>query len=455
MSSKPTGARSNLSPTLVILLSLSASPSRAEVACRDRFLWPFSNTSIWNTAIGSDAVYAPLNLYPIRDESANTIHAPPANFHIDQDWAIDSREKHGSHEIVNATWFDDAGAFPAPHCVDSNCCLLNTSVLTPKATVPLPNTLFTDCLPNNNAAAVLLPDNRTLLQMQPFYRPHTTTRTGVEDRDRPFMAWYHRGAPQDFPWELDILGGGALGAHGGSGLSALGGSLRLGELAKRNEHVPIRHALKLELWAHAWYFGGVPALQNATGGNGGRNQYLWPATGSDSGSQKSCVDHGLYCGTDRHLAPGALLAVPPSVAGDLNSSINTIVGRKVLQALTDYGGYVVDSTGSQAGGAALCAEPSVIDEVLREYDISLNISHPVVRGDRRGRSNSEYKSIDSKVIQQRKEEHRHSSSLTPSELLYEDLLAIFRSLHAVTNNGPGVIGGGGVQRQAPAPPICI
>lgn len=45
-----------------------------------------------------------------------------------------------------------------------------------------------------------------------------------------FVCWYryHQGAPQDFPWEVDIESDGALGAHGGSGLSALGGSIRLG-----------------------------------------------------------------------------------------------------------------------------------------------------------------------------------------------------------------------------------
>jgi hypothetical protein len=46
----------------------------------------------------------------------------------------------------------------------------------------------------------------------------------------------------------------ALGAHGGSGLSALGGVIRLHEIGP--DAPPIRHALKLELFAHQYYYGG-------------------------------------------------------------------------------------------------------------------------------------------------------------------------------------------------------
>jgi len=39
---------------------------------------------------------------------------------------------------------------------------------------------------------------------------------------------------------------------GGSGLSSFGGAIRLGELLPGAP--PIQHALKLELFAHAYYF---------------------------------------------------------------------------------------------------------------------------------------------------------------------------------------------------------
>jgi len=45
----------------------------------------------------------------------------------------------------------------------------------------------------------------------------------------------------------------------------------------------------------------------------------------------------------------------------------TAVGAKIKQALIDYGGYFVDDTGSQRGGAAICMEPGVSTEVAKAY----------------------------------------------------------------------------------------
>jgi hypothetical protein len=52
----------------------------------------------------------------------------------------------------------------------------------------------------------------------------------------------------------------------------------------RSKQGPIRHALKLELFAHQYYYGGPSArqLNPPTEANGGRTQYVWPATGSDA-----------------------------------------------------------------------------------------------------------------------------------------------------------------------------
>ncbi len=46
-----------------------------------------------------------------------------------------------------------------------------------------------------------------LAQFQPFYRPKP---------GGAFVAWYHTGAPQPFPWQIDVLGDGTYAAHGGS-----------------------------------------------------------------------------------------------------------------------------------------------------------------------------------------------------------------------------------------------
>ena len=151
--------------------------------------------------------------------------------------------------------------------------------------------------------------------------------------------------------------------------------------------------------------------------SGGRNQYVWPAIGSDSGSQEGGK---LYFGQDRFLAPGALLAIPPSLSGTLG--LTTPVAAKIEQALTDFGGYLVDDTGAKAGGAALCMEPGVSDEVVEAYGPQ--------------------------------QDFHIQNAVKPGTPLYADLLKIYRSLAVVTNNKPGSIGGGGKKRRPPPPPFC-
>lgn len=370
------------SPSDVMSWQASTATSTADVACRDRFLWPFNSSSIWNTAIGSDAVYVPAGIY----DGSSHLKGIPVQFHNDQDWLILTTE---NDPLV--PWLDDSGNFPG------GCSASGKQ----KASIPMPLNFTTDCEANNNGAGVLLPDNETLIQMQPLYR---ATAGG------PIVAWYHTGAPQPFPWNISILGDGNLGAHGGSGLSSFGGTVRLGELL--NSTGPITHALKLELWAHAYYYFDWGTANYSS-------CYTWPAIGCDG-----YWDHpgDGYNGTNPHLKPGALLAIPPSDAPALRANITTAVGLKILDALVDYGGYIVDDTGSENGGGAICMEHGVNDEVMAAYNVSIAITDP----------------------------------LTPKQgpTLYWDLVNIFRTLSVVVNNGPGNVGGGGTPRQPPPPPIC-
>jgi hypothetical protein len=57
-----------------------APAAAAAPACRDRFLWPFNATSIWNTPIGDGAVYIPAGIYV--DDSGD--HGPPVEIHNDE-----------------------------------------------------------------------------------------------------------------------------------------------------------------------------------------------------------------------------------------------------------------------------------------------------------------------------------------------------------------------------------
>ena len=147
---------------------------------------------------------------------------------------------------------------------------------------------------------------------------------------------------------------------------------------------------------------------------------MWPATGSDGGTNKA--PGGLYGGKDPHVAPGALLAIPAAVGAGINTS--TVVGGKIKQALIDYGGYIVDDTGA-GNSVAVCMEAQVNDEMRKAYGYAMTYPHGV------------------------------SSALSDKgRALYNDLLLIFRALHAVTNNGPSSIGGGGTPRVPRKPPIC-
>ena len=259
---------------------------------------------------------------------------------------------------------------------------------------------------------VLLPDNVTLVQMQPVYR----CAFGA-----PILARFGNatdGCPQQFPNVTSILGDGALGSHGGSGLSGVGGTIRVGELLPSSP--PIPHALKLEL-QHQWYYG-QKRLQPATPENGGRGQYVWPATGSDSDSGSQKAPGGLYGGTDPNIAPGALLAIPATVADTI--TCNTMIGQKIKEALVNYGGYIVDDTGA-GNSVALCMDALVNAEMRAHYGYAMT-SPAGVSG----------KASD------------------PGKELYEDLLKLFQALHAVTNNGPDSIGGGGTPRVPTKPPIC-
>lgn len=271
------------------LLAIATLTRALAEPCRDRFLQPFSSQSIWNTPIGSGAAFVPAGLFDGvfgNSTCGREPCGPPLSFHNDQDFIVRTTQRDPLTDWV------DQGNWNG----SQNKCAVVGKVV---RQLPLPFN-WTSASDggrsaanqmNNNAMGVLLPDNRTLVQMQPAYRCSA---------GGPLLAVFGNqsdGCPQQFPNVTDILGEGAAGSHGGSGLSGVGGSVRLGELLPHTG--PIQHALKVtdlllcvkshpaivpkvELQSR-WYFGGW-ALQNATAANGGRVQYLWPARGSDGGT---------------------------------------------------------------------------------------------------------------------------------------------------------------------------
>eukprot|EP00045_Choanoeca_perplexa_P006800 m.58790 g.58790 ORF g.58790 m.58790 type:complete len:427 (-) comp13792_c0_seq1:73-1353(-) len=404
--------------------------------CRDRFLHPFASSSIWNVAIGSDAEFVPANIYiPRRDQykcdppltgkldsrhecipgkqvestefeamcvnqgccydprdgaCVHTAGQPPQSFHNDQDFILRT-----TNQDPWAEWYDQGSWSPVDHCKV-------TGRQVPSIRLPYNWTTAianqSAGQENNNGLSILLPDNRTLVQTQPAYRCQP---------GGPLMSTYNGGCPQPFPWQQDILGPGTWGAHGGSGLSAMGGAIRQGELSP--DSPPIAHTLKLELFAHEYYFGDP----NSTCYPKPSCTYAWPAVGSDA---YTFSGGNRYNGSNPYLKPGALLAIPSNLQSQVNTT--TVPGAKIKQALVNYGAYLVDDTACDT--AAVCMQAEVTQELMDDYGINIAINNQA----------------------------------QPGQPFYNDLVTIFQHLHIVSNNAISRPGGGGQPLQPPAPPIC-
>ncbi len=335
--------------SLCFLLSLCVvqAVSSAEER-RDPWLWPFASDSIWNHPIGSEARYVSAGL------------KPEGGFAIDVEILLrvapDAPER---PLFAPKSWETRSGGtqhLPPVRINDQD-------------TVPDAQRWWTP----NFCAALLMPDNRTVRHLAPLCRP---------EPGGPVFAF-------DFG-TTDLFGDGIRGSHGASRMSALGGSVRLGELTGAE---PIRHALKCCVFANRYcYFGDD------------RKGYRWPAAGADSYADKE-----TYGGSNRAVVMGSLLALPPNV--DL-SRLQTPVGRKLAAAMRDYGCYIVDDAAHDV--FYLCAERGVEEEAEEKF----------------GRKLAQW-----------------------PELL-QDIHFLLPMLAVVDNNAPDRIGGGGRPRAALAPPLA-
>lgn len=278
---------------------------------RDKWLWPFAQDSIWNLPIGSEAQYSPANL-PIADRSS-----------VDYDLLFKIPDGSPLRPLY------DPGSW-TQRCSGTKT-YKNLSILIPDdLIVPDAINLVLKYHTPNNAAALLQPDGKTIIQLEPMAR---CVKAGP-------VYGYH--------WpkkDLDLYSQGIAGGHLGSGLSSIGGTIRKGELISND---PIRHVLKLELWEK--YINYDPG--SLTPG------YRWPADRADSAAPT------IYKGKNPQIVMGTLFAIPPNVTVD-NLGLTTPAGKKLFHALQDYGGYHVDTTGVDA--YAIAVEPGVEDEFQATY----------------------------------------------------------------------------------------
>jgi hypothetical protein len=342
---------------------------KAQEEVRNPFKQPFSSTSIWNMPIGSGAVYV----------HAGIERAMAKGMTIDEDLIVLTPDVPQIEIFTNyAGWNRNKS-----RCEPEGDLLFSAPI--PDNFVVSPEKW--DGLTPNSGLAVLMPDGRTIKQTQPFAR----CKTG-----KPATSQYMFG-------DEDLYGEGYYGAHGGSGLSAIGGALRLGELLP--ESGPIQHVLKVNLFGQKNFY-----YDNETKG------FRWPAKAADSYAEKN-YGKAQTQPVVEECRMGALLALPPFI--DLDSlGFETVPGRRLAEAFRDYGAYVVDDTAWDV--YALVTEWGPDGRVKDEFEEAWGFP------------------IDP------------NSKDTPWS---RDMDRIFLNLHVVVNNTKESIGGGGEPRKPLAPPI--
>jgi len=244
--------------------------------------------------------------------------------------------------------------------------------------------------PNSNAA-FLLPDGDTLLQLVKVSRCAARGPVYAPDFTR---------FPDNRGMESVRGDGVSGGGQGASGMSSLGGTIRLGELTGDR---PLQHAIKLNPWARKYlhYSLEVPGFR-------------WPALAADNYAADPMIgyDPGSF---GRASAPwlvmGSLLAIPPSVRAE-DLGLRTVPGRILFEALQNYGAYFTEDAAWDTWD--LIVERGVPDEVA-------------------ARTGSEIEGVD-------------------GDFGY-DLNVLVTYLSVVDDNTPTRIGGAGPPRAPLAPPF--
>ena len=325
---------------------------------RDKYYWPFSKDSIWNMPIGSNA------------------QLEPAGFEIEKNVAVDPEY------FVQVDINDPIVDVYSPSSWETR---MPGKEKTGELKVPN-DFILADGTGHNNCATFIMPNGYSFYQLEPTCRV-------AEYPDRIVGHLY-----SDEP--MSLYEQGIEGTHYGSGLSAIGGSVRKGELTSDE---PIRHALKINMWAHKYLY-----YQK-----GGVEGYTWPATNCDRYANTE-GNKNKYEGTNPLIVQGSLLVLPKDVTVE-SLGIKTEVAKKIFFALQNYGAYISDDSAWSC--YSLCAENGVSEEVEAKYGFSL--------------TQTEY------------EENRGD--------YYDDFNKMMTSLCVVTNNTPDSIGGGGTPCQPLAP----
>ncbi len=363
-------ARKNTGGTTPTTTTSSATPtttSASTATARDVLQQPFAVTSIWNMPIGSNAVYVPANI-PAIPYSPNEWAPMPV---IDREIIVLTP----TAPLTNI-YYSSAAWTGADRCAPTGSMIFQ---------LPIPSNFVVPNAPGNGSAAFLKADGRTLVQTQPFTRC-TAGGSGTSLTQA-----------SDFP-EVDLHGDGIRGSHGGSGLSAIGGSIRVGELRPGSKGPA--HALKVAVDSPQVLFACTTASQC----------FRWPADRADGGAVGS---YGrLRPSNSSAMKMGALLAIPASTNLS-NLGLETEPGKQLAWTLQNYGAYIDDSTGGPA--VVINAEDGYHGSVITQFQNDWGF--PM---EQRVNSNSPWS---------------------------RDMQRLMTALYVVDNNSPTTIGGGGTPLQ--------
>ena len=341
----------------LLFFFLSSIISSGLNAQRDPYLWPFAQNSIWNLPIHNDAIY----------KDAGIGVPSQAGLTADEDYLILTPEAPLTPIYTNnAGWHRDR----------DRCPMEGPEIF--KAPIPDDYVINSENwlgLTPNSGLAVLMPDGVTIKQTQPFAR----CEAGGYGTSRYTFA------------DVNIYEDGIRGAHGGSGMSAIGGTIRLGELVPGGV---IRHAMKINVYAAKYLY-----YDEETGG------HRWPAPVADSYADRV---YGTKGTPEYECRMGALLALQPDL--DLES-LNFETGDDgpamiLATAFQNYGAYIVDDTAWDV--VALCTEFSPTGRVIDEFHQAWG----------------------------------YGFETAPSTPFGRDMAKIITRLHVVTNNAADQPGGG-------------
>ncbi|MEO6963367.1 MAG: hypothetical protein ABIY90_15455 [Puia sp.] len=345
---------------LLLILCLFYFETGTAQALRDPLKWPFDKYSIWNVPVHNNATYVFAAIQPAE------------RLEIDEDIIIMTPTVALMNVKENNTGWSAGGS---ARCTDLGPALFSAPI--PQDFTYSNNTWIGNT--PNAGASILLPNGK-IKQTQPFAKCNRNYATS------------------QYTWDENncvLTGECIIGAHGGSNLSAIGGTLRVGEFTSGK----IKHVLKINLWGK----------ENFYKGKGG---FRWPATTADAGFRDSSSSN-YYGGSNSEMRIGVLLALCKEV--NLTSVTNNSMGIEsepgivLARALQDYGAYAVDNTAWDTYAIITEQGPngSVRNEFQNLYGYSIN------QGD-----------------------------FLSGNAWARDLKNIFSHLYVIANNGPGNIGGG-------------